>query len=81
MGLQLDGAFSVCVTDGVDVGVAGPAGAHAVLLLTEQRGGLSGPVLRASGGRGLLRLGGEGGGQRRVQGTRRCAHGGGRGLG
>lgn len=85
-GLQLDGAFSVSVTDGVNMwvgvrlGVAGPAGAHAVLLLTEQSGGLSRPVLQASRGRGLLRLGG-GHSLVGVEGARRCTHGGRRGLG
>ena len=51
-GAQLDGAFSLCVTDGVDVwvgvclGMAWPAGGHhTVLLLAEQSCGLSRPVL------------------------------------
>ncbi len=65
---RLDGAFSVCVTDGVDVwvgvclGVAEPARARTVLLLTEQSRGLSRPVVRPSRLRGVLGLGGEGGG-------------------
>lgn len=72
---SLDGAFSVCVADGVDVWVgvglvvAGPAGAHAVLLLAEQRGGFSWTGLQADRGQGLLGFRG----QRwaRVQGSRR----------
>lgn len=76
----------MCVTDGVNVwvgvclGVAGPAWAHTVLLLVEQSGGLSGPVLRPSRGRGL---GGEGAGLSwmGVKGARRFTHGGRRGLG
>lgn len=88
-GFELDGAFSVCVTDGVNVwvgvclGVAGPAWAHTVLLLTEQSGGLSRPVIRPSRGRVLLGLGGQGGGLSwmGVKGARRCTHGGRRCLG
>lgn len=88
-GFELDGAFSVCVTDGVNVwvgvclGVAGPAWAHTVLLLTEQSGGLSRPVIQPSRGRGLLGLGGQGGGLSwmGVKGARRCTHGGRRCLG
>lgn len=88
-GAELDGAFSVCVTDcvnvwvGVGLGVAGPAWAHTVLLLTEQSGGLSRPVLRPSRGRGLLGLGGQGGGLSwmRIKGAHRCTHGGWRCLG
>lgn len=53
--LKLNGAFSVCVTDGVDMlgglGVTGPAEARAVRLLTEQSGGLS---WSAVGRRGML---------------------------
>lgn len=88
-GRWLDGAFSVCVTDGVNVwvgvclGVAGPAWARTVLLLTEQSGGLPRPVLRPGRGRGLLGLGGEGGGLRGV-GVKRaccCTDGGRRDLG
>lgn len=88
-GRWLDGAFSVCVTDGVYVwvgvclGVAGPAWARTVLLLTEQSGGLSRPVLRPGGGRGLLGLGGQGGGLSgvEVKGACRCTNGGRRDLG
>lgn len=82
----LDGAFGVCVTDGMDVcvgvclGVAGPAWAHTVLLLTEQSGGLSRPVLRA--GRGRRRRLGLGGGLRwaGVKGAEGHARGGQRGV-
>lgn len=70
-GARLDGALGLNVTDGVNVweGVglrlAGPARAHAVLLLTEQGAGLPRPVLWPLSGRGLLRLKGEGGSLRR----------------
>lgn len=52
-----DGAFGVGVADGVNRwvgGVAWPTGAHAVWLLTEQRGRLSGPAVGARRRRGLL---------------------------
>lgn len=65
-GLELDGALGVDVADGVKVRVGlaltRPARAHAVLLLTEQGGGLPRPAVRPDGGRGLE---GEGGGLRR----------------
>lgn len=62
-GGDLDGALGVDVTNGVNVrlglGLTRPARAHAVLLLAEQAGALPWPAVR---GRGLLGLGGEGGG-------------------
>lgn len=79
-GLESDGAFGVCVADGVNVwegvrlAVAGPLGAHTVLLLTEQSGGLPRPVVRPSRGRGGLGLGG-GLSRKGVKGARRCACG------
>lgn len=81
----LDGAFSVCVADGVNVrlgvrlSVAGPTGAHRVLLLTEQSVGLSRPVLGAGRGSRLLRLTGKA--WVGVKGARRCTCTGRRGLG
>lgn len=76
----------MCVTDGLNVwvgvrlGVAGPTWAHTVLLLIEQSGGLSRPVLRPGRRRGL---GGEGAGLswRGDKGARRFTHGGRRSLG
>lgn len=69
MGLELDGALGVDVADGVKVRVGlaltRPARAHAVLLLTEQGGGLPRAAVRPDGGRGLRGLEGEGGGLRR----------------
>lgn len=65
-GLELDGALGVDVADGVKVRVGlaltRPARAQAVLLLTEQGGGLPRAAVRPHGGRGLE---GEGGGLRR----------------
>lgn len=64
---------------GVRLGVAGLAWTHTVLLLTEQSGGLSRPVVGAGRGRGLLGFGG--GGLRWVGVKSACTHGGRRGLG
>lgn len=68
VGLELDGALGVDVADGVEVRVGlaltRPARAHAVLLLTEQGGGLPRAAVRPDGGRGLRGLEGEGGGLR-----------------
>lgn len=63
------------------LGVTGPAGAHAVRLLTEQSGGLSGPVVQAVGGWRVLRFGGKRRAHRRIQSTWHRAHTRGRGLG
>lgn len=88
-GAELDGALGLNVTDGVNVwegvglGLAGPARAHAVLLLTEQGAGLPRPAVWPLSGRGLLRLKGEGGSLRRrgIVGDRWGARCGRRGLG
>lgn len=70
-GAELDGALGLNVTDGVNVwegvglGLAGPARAHTVLLLTEQGAGLPRPAVWPVSGRGLLQLEGEGGSLRR----------------
>lgn len=77
-GAKLDGALGVYVTDGVTLwvglGLTRPVRAHAVLLLTEQGGGLPRPAVWAVRGWGLLGLEGEGGGLRRwgIVGT--CRH-------